>query len=219
MNTKNPTIGLLVYAFHSVSGNLAVGVAVCAALAVALLVTGEEVFFLLLAMATLMGPSMMTLFSMASISKWECFQLTMPVTRGNLVSSQYLQIFLSSLVGVAFLTVIAGIAMVVYSDLFAFFRFSYDTLNINLSEFWALPIMASGLMFPLASTRFGEKRETAIAIICFIAANMLINRIPQIGANLGFSAGIIWLLIIAVTLVIYIVSYFITRRLYAVRDF
>ena len=217
MKTKNPIRGLLIYSFHAVSGNWAIALAVCLVLTGILLVTGDYAFFILLGMTAILAPPVLIMMNMSGISKWERFQLAMPVTRSNLVSAQYLEIILSSLIGIPFVVVIAGIAAVLHEGIF--YDFTVVDAIIVFSTFWIWPLFTAGLSFPLVCTKIGEKRETAIIILCVIAVSMFNSFMPWAGYRLGLSANITSSLMVVIPVIVFIVSYFITRRLYAIKDF
>jgi len=217
MRTINPIRGLLIYSFHAVSGNWAIALSVCIVLTGILLVTGDYAFFILLGMGAILAPPILVLINMGSISKWERFQLSMPVTRSNLVSSQYLEILLSSFVGFPFLAVIAAAAHILHVGIF--YDFTVVDAVEAFSVFWVMPLLTAGFCFPLACTRIGERSETVIVILSIIAASLLPNFVTWVGERLGFYAIAITLLLIAISLIIFVVSYFITRKLYAIRDF
>jgi len=217
MSTTNPIRGLLIYSFHAVSGNWAIALAVCIVLTGILLVTGDYAFFVLLGMAAILAPPILVLINMGGISKWERFQIAMPVTRSDLVSSQYLEIFLSSLVGIPFVIIVAGIAGAMHEGIF--YDFTMIEAITVFSTFWVLPLLTAGFSFPLASTSMGEKREGAIVILSILAASVFTNMMPRIGEWQGLSSNNAILLMVVISLIIFVGSYFITRRLYAIKDF
>jgi len=212
MRTTNPIRGLLIYSFHAVSGNLAIALAVSLVLAAVLLVTGDYAYFILLGMAAMLAPPVLVFMNMSDISKWERFQIAMPVTRSDLVSAQYLEIFFSSLVGIPFIVIIAAIAAFVHEGIFYEFTI-IDAISV-FSTFWVMPFLIAGISFPLICTKIGEKRESAIVIISVIAASSLTSVM-----SIGLSTDYVTLITIVISLIIFVVSYFITRKLYAIRDF
>ena len=112
MNARNPIKGLMIYSFHSASGNLTIIFLVCMVMAVGLLITGNGQIYFWLGVMTIDAPVYVVIAGIAAKNgaTWKRFQLAMPVKRSDLVSLQYLQVVIASIIGIPLFLVSAGIA-------------------------------------------------------------------------------------------------------------
>lgn len=106
MQAKNPLKGLLVYSLHSAVGSVLYTLLIGLVLGAALLVTGSNLVNTFFGLVIIAGPAYIVIVGMGGKTggNWERFQLAMPLRRRDLAKSQYLLVFLASIVGVTFST-------------------------------------------------------------------------------------------------------------------
>ena len=219
MNTKNPMRGLLSYMFQAASGNLLLTLLTSLALAAALLLTGIAFFHSFFVMAAIAGAPYIIMASMGGKKshKWERFQISMPIRRSDLVNALYLCIFAASLVGIPLVVIVTSLYYVLHESIF---EHTLTTVLIDSSAlFFSLPLLMAGLLFPLACTKAGENRGEALFTLCLLPAVANSLFMPMLAERLGFPKYTLALLPLAVALLVFVVSYFITRRIYAKLDF
>ncbi len=219
MQTKNPVKGLLVYSFHSAKGNVTSALLLGLVLGAALLATGNNLVHSLFGWVAIAGPAYVAIVGMGGKTggKWERFQLTMPLRRSDVAKSQYLLVFLASTVGIPLFIIITGINSVLHGDLF---DFTITSIVTNISPLLSMPLVMAGLLFPLACTRIGEENQEGLAFFCLIAATACITfLLPWAGQKLSLSNNVTPLLIVAISVIAYMVSYLATRKLYTKMDF
>ena len=219
MNTKNPLRGLLSFNFYSASSNAVIIAILALVLAAVLLITGLPVmynFFVMIAIAGFPYVIMMGMGGKTSY-KWERFQITMPLRRSDLVNAFYLSIFLTSIVGIPLVAIITYLAYILHEGIFdkgliiTFFNFS--------ALFFSMPLLMAGLLFPLACTKVGESRGEALFTLCLFPAVANSVFVPMLGSSLGLPEELLALPVLVLALLVFVVSYFILRQLYAKMDF
>lgn len=175
-------------------------------------------FYTFFGWVAIAGPAYVAIVGMGGKTggRWERFQLTMPLRRSDLAKAQYLLVFLASTVGIPLFIFITGINSVLHGDLF---DFTITSLAINISPLLSMPLSMAGLLFPLACTKIGEEKQEGLAFFCLIAATAYISFLPWVGQKLGLSDIVSPLLIVAISVITYMVSYLITRKLYTRIDF
>ena len=219
MKRPNPTKGLLIYAFHSASGNLAVAFLLSIALAAASLITANTIVSSIFESVAILGPAHLILMSMSGKAgyRWERFQITMPVRRIDLVKALYLQVLLSVVVALPLVIAVAALSSALYGNLSGFnvlARFG------NIARVLAMPLVTAGLLFPLACTKIGEERQEALFVGCTLVSTVFPQLLVwMVVAILGLSADIVPLLILMSVALIFAVSYTVTKQIYAKHDF
>ena len=217
--TTSPVRGLVNYIFQAAKGNLIICLLLTGALATALLISGQVViigFFIMTAVGSFPYMVMMGMGG-KNANKWERFQITMPIRRKDMVNSFYVSILLATVAGIPLVAIVAVIIPILHVDMFEYGAFlTFANLTIR---FFSIPLLMSGLLFPSANTKAGEGRGEALFTICLIVAvgntllmTWLVNRFELPG---DYTDAI---LALAVSLVAFLISYFITRRMYAKMD-
>lgn len=217
-NAKAPLKGLLVYLLYSVSGSLITVFLLSLILVLALLFTGNQLVYTLFSGIGIIGPPYVVLMSMGGgkYGKWERFQLTMPIKRSDLVKSQYLNMFLASLVGIPLVALVTGISFNIHATLF---DYSLLTAYINITALIAVPLFMVGILFPLSCTKFGEDKQDGLTLVCFLISVALPTLITIAGGRSGLSEGIPSLLAFVLSIIVFTISYIITKNIYAKIDF
>lgn len=218
MRTKNPMRGLLCYFYYPAKGNIVIIFTAIIILAAVAITTGHELAYNAFVMIGIAGLPYTIILSMGgkSYPRWERFQLTMPVRRRHLIGSQYLCILLTSIVGIPF--VLLG-TWLCFNYQEALFEYNLLIALVNILPVLGMPLILAGVLFPLASTKFGENKGEiffGIGIAVAFGTNMLVG---WVGNRLEWAVGIISIAAFAVAVVVFVASHYITSRIYAKMDF
>lgn len=214
----SPQIGLRIYLFHSVIGSLMIVLLMTIAMATALLISGNPLVYSLFVGIGIVGPPYVVLMSMggSKYPKWERFQMSMPIKRSDLVKSQYFNMAIASTLGIPIVTIVTVISYQMHSQLFGG---NLVSALIGICAHVAVPLIMLGLLFPIASTRLGEGREEGVTFVCFLLAFAMPLLISMASNRLGLSEWMPPLISFGTSMVIYLVSYAVTKGLYAKMDF
>ena len=219
MRTKNPMRGLLTFLFYSASRNMSIVLVICILLAAAFLIFGSAGWFSLFIFIFVLNFPIVLIMSMASREGlWERFQLTMPVSRSDLIRMQYLGVVFPVIFAACVVVVVIGIATVTNDDMF---NDGFVNALVESAYYFGLPLLMAGTSFPLASSKLGKDKGEAILTISMLASGGMMMVAPQIGHWLGFdlSMAMVSVSILAVSIVVFVGSYFITKAMYAKSDF
>ena len=213
MKKNHPMRGLLVFAFHAASGNASFALLGSIALAAAYLVTGNFIFFsFFLLIAALTFPVLVVASLGSKDGKWERFQLTMPISRNGLLGIQYLSVLVSLIIPVVLVVVMVGLRVFLG-------RGDFVTGLLDALLPLAMPFLMSSLVFPIACTKIGQGKESGVLTTCqFIAIGILLGA-PWVSERIGVSLHMMGALFLAASVLLFIISYFITRMFYAKMDF
>jgi hypothetical protein len=216
MRTINPLRGLLRYFYYDSSGNIKIVVMVALVLAIAALLTENFVVKNIFNMVSLGGIPYLLIMKMGgkNYPKWERFQLTMPITRSQLIGSQYLCISIGSLVGIP-LVIIVGILNFGINDI----DYEFTVALINTLGTLGLPFALAGVLFPLGSTKFGENKGEMFFMVGFAVAVGINFLTTFLGNTLEWRDGLASAISFIVSIAIFVISYFITAGIYAKNDF
>ena len=216
MGTNKPMRGLLSYFYYSYSENIAIVMLLSLVLGVATVITGHTLVNNVFAMVGVAGIPYIIMMGMGgkSYPNWERFQLTMPVRRSHLIGSQYLCILLASLVGLPLVVLVKVITFALHE-----IDYSLTTALLNTFALFGTPLMMAGILFPLANTKFGENKGELFFSIGIFAAIGNFLLIHMVGNIYEWADGIASAVAFAVAVVMFVMSYLITNRIYAKLDF
>ena len=228
VKTNKPLAGLLLYFWYSAGGNLIILFGQVIAWGIAFLAFGDSSFgsvlFILFGINAVMGVSIMIVTNMGNREiDWERFQLSMPVKRRNMASSQYLSVGLAPLIGVPVFVLFAALSLVLHDGGYIFWQAAeysaWLLIFISIAPYLAMPYIMAGLVFPVYMLPVADKLHEGL----FPAVLMASIIIPQVMIRVAIRLGwhIVWAtsVMLAASLVIFVVSYFVTRKLYAKSDF
>ena len=218
MNTKHPMRGLLLCSFYTASGSTILLLLALLALAGAFVVTGTVFFFnMSVIYATTVLPLQVITGMASNEGKWERFQLSMPIKRSDLIRVHYISLVLSgAVVPLVLISALTAVGVVLYGDIF---DQGFAAAMITSVPAFGMPFLISGLCFPLACSKLGKGREGGILSICFFFAIGIMMLVPQMGDWFNLSFNMLAVLIAAVSVSIFLVSYPITRMMYNKMDF
>jgi hypothetical protein len=185
-------------------------------MAVGLLITGNGQIYLWFGVFAINAPVYIVIAGTAAKTgvMWKRFQLAMPVKRSNLVSLQYLLVIVASVIGIPLFIISAGIAFTLHEG---YPDFSIAETFIVISPFFSISLLMAGLYFPFASLKISENKHEAISIACFLISAMVV--LPLTGTRLGIPRDRSALLVFAIAAIVFIVSFFITKKLYEKKNF
>ena len=194
--------------------------AICLIAAAVFLITGDATphSHFLVGLLAIPIPAYMIMVSMGyEGTKWERFQMTMPIRRKDLADSLYIRVLLASIIGIPFFVIVTAIGYVLHENLFE--NPLMSTVVVSTSLFLSHPLILAGLVFPLTFlVKEGGKQDVAI-VICVFASIAIWTFLVSVGANLGLSEETAALLTLSISAAICIVSNLIVRRMYAKMDF
>ena len=146
---------------------------------------------------------------------WERFKLTMPIRRSDLAASQYLSVAIASVVGMPLYVVISWLGAVFNEGVY----FTFSSVLVNMSSFLSTPLLLSGFIFPLACVKALEDKQEWFFMLIMLASMAIPQAVIHGAARLGWSFNVASGMVLAVALTVFLVSYFIYRKLCVRIDF
>ena len=220
MKTTKPLTGLLLYFWYSAGGKLIILFVQILAWGVAFLIFGESgagpFIYALFGINAVMGVSLTIIVGMGNKEiDWERFQLSMPVKRHHLASSQYISVGLAPLAGIPIFLIFTGLSLVLHDGTYLTFLSMFN----STAPYLAMPYIKAALVFPIYAIPAVEKIHDALFPIVMVTAMAIPLLIMHAARRLDWSITMASVIALAVAAVMFIVSYFITRKIYAKSDF
>ena len=220
MRTKNPLIGLLLYFWYSTGGKLMLLFLQTIAWGIGFLVFGDRewgvalhIFF---GINALMGVPLLILSGMGNREvDWERFQLSMPVRRRDLASSQYTSVGLAPLIGLPVFILFTVLGAIMHEGAY----FTAGNLFISTAPFLATPYIMGGLIFPIYMIPAVERVYDGMFPALVAVSIAIPHLVVWLGTRLGWPMMAATSVTLIVALLIFAVSYFVTRKLYEKADF
>ena len=216
MKKAKPLKGLLLYFAYSAGWKMGILYLQVLVWGVAYLIWGGIWLQMIFGINAIAGPTLVIATGMGNKEiAWEKFQLSMPVRRRDLAMSQYLSVGLAPLIGVPVFILFAGLGSIWHETI----PFTPLALFATLAPFLAMPYILSGLLFPLFSIPALENKQDGFFSLFFLAS-AAIPQLIVLGANhFDWRLEVSSSLTLLVSLVIFVGSYFITRRMYGKMNF
>lgn len=107
-----------------------------------------------------------------TVSQWNIYELTLPVTRRDLISSKYISYLFWTLAGLLVSALVVSLTFVIHGNLFAYgIRDCFSLFSLGTG----LAVTAGAIFYPLAIVCGADKSEVFLAIsvvlsICISAA-------------------------------------------------
>ena len=220
MRTTKPLKGLLLYFWYSTGGKLTILFLQTIAWGIAFLLFGERDWGLILhfffGMNALMGVALVVVMGMGSKEvDWERFQLSMPVRRRNMASSQFISVGLAAVVGIPIFVLFTGLSAAWHEGAY----FTFLSVFSSMAPFLSMPFVLGGLLFPIYSIKAVERIYDGMFPAIMVVAMLVPVGINLGATRLGWPEAVASLLTLVVSLLIFVISYFITRKLYEKMDF
>jgi len=212
MKKRSPMKGLITYSFYAIDKSLISELVLLLVLGILFMVTENIMFYNFFVMSALAAAPYIFLSKSGDSSKWDRFQISMPVKRTEVIKALYLAVILLMLPGIPLIGIIWGLGYVMHESAYSF-EFIMPALSAGSVLTWV------ALLFPLSFTKIGRNNEQILFIVCMGAA---------VGIMMGVLFGAIWLdipnnilplVMIGIASIIYIISYVITKGIYAKVDF
>jgi ABC-type transport system involved in multi-copper enzyme maturation permease subunit len=214
---KNSAVrGLILYFFYSSIENVITSLILTFICGIAVLITGVPAIFTMISIfgIVLLSCSFVICTTKDTASKWNKFQLTLPVKRNDVIAAKYLGHLVLLLAGL----VIAGIFIVIGVVLY-----EIPIEDVKASALLIIPtcigtsLLACALFYPIAYT-IAANREEALALACIFGSGAISALILWIGNTLNFQDRINAVFCIGIAVLLFIVSYIITKKMYAKKD-
>ena len=206
------------YSFYSAKGNIGVAILAALAMGAVLLITGSTIvynFFVLVAVGI---PAYLVMIKMGAKNQlqWEKYQVSMPVKRKNMVASFYLSILIPAIFGLLFCGAILGVGFMLHESIAEMLT---ETAFGQVSYVFGMVLLMGGFLFPIGSSKVAENRGEVFFSICLGLAIGVMILISIAGNGAGWSPAIISLSQVGISIVVFVVSYFVTRSMYDKHNF
>jgi len=166
------------------------------------------VYFLLMIFAALLP---MTSLTMDDMAKWDRYALTLPVTRKDIVTSKYLMTIIFFCAALVISGIIAGVL--------------YYLTPEAATPLWfivlvgALGLFYGSLLFPLLYKFGSEKARYMMFVLMAVIGILLVGWFALFGESVTGNLLIYILITAAVSVAVFIASYFVSVRLYEKKEF
>lgn len=164
--------GLLLNEFYSAVGNIKLFLFIALAAAISLIVTGsptaQELFVYIT--ITALSVNAVVSFRKDAVSKWDKYEITMPVQRKDIVRSKYLSYLFWLLFGTLLALTVTILAVIIHKTAACLPGTGALPSMFNLGI--GISLLTGALFYPL-SYRFGIDKSETILIISIISAILL----------------------------------------------
>ncbi len=158
-----------------------------------------------------------TLFSLDETANWDRYAATAPLPRRSMVTARYLFLFVLILSG-ALISFAIGTALSIGFGQTG----RLEELASSAALMAGLGFIVCALFAPLAY-KFGANKSRfalmAVALLPMLAVTFVMPRLQPLLATLEANSRLVMLLAAAACLLLYLVSYFISARIYARKEF
>jgi hypothetical protein len=150
-----------------------------------------------------------------TLSKWNRFQLALPVKRKDIINSHYIGHLIMQFMGIIITAVIIAPGVIINNipaDIIIESILFIVPLSIGAS------LVGCGLYYPIVYA-VGDNKEEAIALISMIVPAFMIGFILGYERNIEYDMSmIIPVFSIIISLILFVISYVITKKIYAKKD-
>ncbi|HBG5343016.1 TPA: ABC-2 transporter permease [Clostridioides difficile] len=156
-------------------------------------------------------------FSYDDLNKWDSYVLTMPIKRNDIVLSKYLTMLIFSFIGV--------LVSLIVSVTIGYFKNTLilnETLLIN-ALILSISVCFGSLILPLIY-KFGTERARLLMILCFLVPTLALLVFKSILENISSPISIEIILntlvysLPFVAIFLFVISYFISSRIYSKKE-
>jgi len=215
MKTRNPLLGMALFAIASHSSSLLLVLLFSLFLGVAGVISGNIQLLTLFPFVASGAAPIIVLMKYEGTIKWEQYLVAMPLRRKELVMSFYLNILIASLLGIPVIGVVCGVVYIFSPEMMGFLHIGWAAVALTLSVI----LLLTALLFPLASTGFGQRRESGLSVVCLVVSCMSVGFFWGTCNAQGLQNDIVSLLSLAISFITFVASFFITRDMYSKMDF
>ncbi|HBG4644320.1 TPA: ABC-2 transporter permease [Clostridioides difficile] len=156
-------------------------------------------------------------FSYDDLNKWDSYVLTMPINRNDIVLSKYLTMLIFSFIGV--------LVSLIVSVTIGYFKNTLilnETLLIN-ALILSISVCFGSLILPLIY-KFGTERARLLMILCFLVPTLALLVFKSILENISSPISIEIILntlvysLPFVAILLFVISYFISSKIYRKKE-
>ncbi|EGT4601305.1 ABC-2 transporter permease [Clostridioides difficile] len=156
-------------------------------------------------------------FSYDDLNKWDSYVLTMPINRNDIVLSKYLTMLIFSFTGV--------LVSLIVSVTIGYFKNTLilnETLLIN-ALILSISVCFGSLILPLIY-KFGTERARLLMILCFLVPTLALLVFKSILENISSPISIEIILntlvysLPFVAILLFVISYFISSKIYSKKE-
>ena len=221
-NSQNsPIKGLLLYTFYSATATARLILGICLLFGVYLLCAirfhalhaHSAPVFALMGIATFSCSFIMSEYKDVA-TKWSRVQLAMPIKRSDVIASKYLGHLLMLSLGIALTAIFIGLHFPLRDCVECFIE------NI----LWFVPasigtsLISCGLFYPVAYV-MGIDKDGALYLVCMFVSGGINALILWIGYTAKLPQIVNAAVCVIISAVLFVVSYVITAKIYAKKDF
>ena len=213
MATNNPMRGLLTLTYFKTRGKIWGTIAYIFIMGVAFLIAEIEMLQNMFFMVCMSYLPLQVLAGMSeNEGKWERFQVSLPIKRSYLLKAQYLSVVCAAVLGGIILTTGIGISTIVHDD---WFNYGFASAILSSLHVYGMAFLAIGSCF-LLSLVIGN---FAAWIIALLTPTMMQVFIPIIADGWDISIYVLSASAFAGSVIVFVVSYFVMKKMYRTVDF
>jgi len=212
MRTNNPIRSLFTLTYFATRGNVVTSLLGILAMGLAFLATQQELLYGMFMITAVINLPIQMLSGMGgNEGRWERFQITLPIKRSDLLKVQYASVIMAAIVGGAIYTLGVGISTNIHDEMFNYGFASAIASNVHI---YGMALLAIGMIFILQPI-LGKLS----AIIAFTIPGLTGVLVPVAADRFGISVYVLSAIVLAVSVVIFIISYSVTKASYNKADF
>lgn len=210
--------GLFLNSIYSSIGNIKLFLLIVLGIAVTVMITGNPTAQELFVYITITAFSMNAVVSSRkdAASKWNKFELTMPILRKQVIQSKYLSYLFWVITGTALALIVTLTASLIHSN--ANVPYGIRNLCSMFSLGIGIALLTGSLFYPISYIVGLEKSETVLNISVLAAIGLAITALHVLNLLIAFFAVRVAAFIIFY-LVIFSISYGLTLLIYFKKEF
>jgi len=209
--------GLVANNFYSMQGNIKLSLMIALPISLIPLLLGDSGMLpMIVAIQTfIFAANVGTSLKMDESSKWNRFEITLPVTRNSIINAKYISFAVLILTGVAASLVTVALEMI-RGEL------AYDLLFAGYSFGLQLALVTIAIVYPLILKVGAEKSDTLLFAAAGIAVGLrfLVWYLLRLSdGTIQFRSSIVDALSLTLALVLFVASYFASIAIYRNKEF
>lgn len=217
--------GLLKNNLYGVIENIKIVFAFITLLGMALLFTGEASLLNIFSLIVAPVVAVLTISCLRkeSSSKWSKYKLTLPVKRKEIVKSQYISHFLISLAGMLTVALFILLTVLIHGNQYFYYGFRDAVTLILLGGI--LSILIGAIAYPLYYLWGAERTEIilVLSVVLSIAVIMGLSIFVNFFTGSGDVSDTVYYIslsaIMAITVLIFLLSYFLTCQIFKYKEY
>jgi len=213
MTTSNPMRGLLTLTYFKTRGKILGVCAYSAIFGIVFVLSDIEFIQMFFFMSCSVYLPLQAIAGMAeNEGRWERFQVSLPIKRGFLLKAQYLSLVFTSVLGGVILTAGIGASTIISDE---WFNYGFASAILSNVHLFGMAFLAIGLCF-LLSLVVGNFIAWIVGGLVPALTQVLI---PIIADNLDISVYILSSAVLAGSVAVFVISYFVMKMAMEKADF